>query len=173
VFPGTFDRIPLEDDSIDALVALDVLEHCEDDAASIAEAARVVRPGGCLVMTVPALHSLWSPHDDANRHFRRYQRAELVRVVAGGGFEVERATYFNSLLLPLVYAARLGAKAAHRQGLVGTRPPWGPVNAALRTVFSAEEPWLRRRRLPIGASLMVSARRSSRDGRGPVRARDA
>jgi len=161
VEPGTFEELPVGDRSVDALVALDVLEHCRDDAVALAEAARVVRPGGLLFLTVPAMPSLWSPHDDANRHFRRYDRTRLAGVVSAHGFEVERITYFNTLLLPLAYGAKAGARAVNRKGTVGTRRPWGPVNTALGAVFGLEVTWLRAHRLPLGVSLMLSARRQS------------
>jgi SAM-dependent methyltransferase len=167
VEPGTFEQLPVEDRSLDALIALDVLEHCSDDAVALAEAARALRPGGLLFLTVPALQSLWSPHDEANRHFRRYAREELAALVSAHGFAIERVTYFNTLLLPLAYGAKAGARAVGRKGLVGARQPWGPVNAALSAVFGLEITWLRAHPLPVGVSLMLSARRSPDDTHPP------
>jgi SAM-dependent methyltransferase len=159
VEPGSFEELPVGERSVDALVALDVLEHCPDDDAALVEAARVVRPGGLLFLTVPAMPSLWSPHDEANRHFRRYDRTQLADVVSAHDFEVERVTYFNTLLLPLAYGAKAGARAINRRGAVGARLPWGPLNNALGAVFGLEVTWLRAYSLPLGVSLMLSARR--------------
>lgn len=154
---GSFDRLPAEDASVDLLLTLDVLEHLDDDVAGLAEACRVLRPGGRLVVTVPALPSLWGPHDELNAHRRRYLRAGLSDAIEASGLRVERATYFNSVLLPLGYVGRVGGRLLGLKSDPAVNLPAAPVNAAMRGFFSAEVPWLRRADLPCGMSLLAVA----------------
>ncbi len=87
--------------SIDIVVVLDVIEHLEDDRALVRELMRVLKPGGVLMATVPAYKWLWSSHDVANQHFRRYRRRELARLLRTGGFDVEVCSYvMMSMLFP-------------------------------------------------------------------------
>lgn len=157
VVPGSFERLPVAAGSVDVLLALDVLEHLDDDAAGLAEAARALRPGGRLLITVPALPALWGPHDELNHHRRRYTRAMLRDRVVIAGFRVERVTYFNTLLLPLAWWERTTARRRHRPALV--TQPAAFVNAVLRRIFALERPLLRRVDLPIGLSLLLVASR--------------
>lgn len=157
VVQGSFEQLPVAAGGVDMLLALDVLEHLDDDAAGLAEAARVLRPGGRLLVTVPALPSLWGPHDELNRHRRRYTRAMLRDRVVTAGFRVEHVTYFNTLLLPLAWLERTTARLRQRPAAV--RQPAPIVNAALRRIFALELPLLRVTELPIGLSLLLVASR--------------
>jgi SAM-dependent methyltransferase len=159
VTQGSFERLPAEDASVDLLLALDVLEHLDDDVAGLAEARRVLKSGGTLVVTVPALPSLWGPHDELNAHRRRYLRAGLVEAIGASGLRVERATYFNSVLLPLGYAGRVGGRLLSWKSDPAVNLPVAPVNAAMRGFFGLEAPWLRRADLPCGMSLLAVARK--------------
>lgn len=159
VSSGTFERLPQPDSSVDLLIALDVLEHCEDDMAAGCEAFRVLRPGGFFVLTVPALMSLWGPHDEINAHYRRYTRRSLQAALAQAGLELDRITYFNTLLLPVGYLTRAFARLTGSRAATGVDLPPAALNAALRGVFSVERPWLRRRGLPVGMSLLAVARK--------------
>jgi SAM-dependent methyltransferase len=147
------------DGGVDLLVGLDVLEHCEDDAASVREAARVLAPGGVFVLTVPALPSLWSQHDVDNAHFRRYTRSTLLEPLRAADFEIERVTYFNSLLLPAAYASRWVARATGSRKALGVDMPSKAVNETMKAVFSLEAALLRTVDLPVGMSLLTVARR--------------
>lgn len=100
------ETLPFEDRWFDLLLALDVLEHVEHDDEALAELRRVAAPTGRLLITVPAYQWLWSPHDDSHHHHRRYTLSRLRRLVLRSGWCVQRATYFNSLLLPPIAAAR-------------------------------------------------------------------
>lgn len=157
VTSGTFERLVRDDGSVDLLVALDVLEHCEDDVAAGCEAARVLSPGGVFILTVPALMSLWGPHDDRNAHYRRYTARSLRTALTSAGLRVDRITYFNTLLLPVGYVTRIIARLARSQAVIGVELPPAPLNALLRGVFSLERRWLRRFGLPIGMSLLAVA----------------
>jgi SAM-dependent methyltransferase len=159
VEPGTFEHLPVDDHAVDIVFALDVLEHCGDDAAALAEARRVLRPGGLLIVTVPALPALWSRWDDVNAHRRRYLREGLADLARGAGFEVTRTTYFNMLLLPIGWAVRKLSRPSGGQPPPGADLPPRPVNALLALVFGLERRFLRHAGLPIGMSLLLVARR--------------
>ena len=107
-------------------------------------------------MTVPALPSLWGPHDEINHHLRRYPRSTLVGAVRGAGFGVERVTYFNTLLLPLGWLERSLARRRPRPSAALWLPPQ-PLNRALQWVFGLELHLLRWVDLPIGMSLLLVA----------------
>ena len=148
--------LPFADATFNAVLALDVIEHVEDDVGLLREMRRVLDHEGIAVITVPALPWLWSSHDDVNHHYRRYTRATLERALRSAGLEPLRVSYYNALLLPLA----ITRKFVHRMNGTGdhleTLP--GPANTALRAVLSAELPAIRRWELPIGASLICTAR---------------
>lgn len=157
-------HLPFADDSFDLAVSLDVFEHIEDDVAAIAEVRRVLRPGGRLIATVPALRWLWSEHDEALHHFRRYHRPDFREAVESAGFHVQRLSYYNASLLAPIAAVRLAGNL-HRRFAPGDGPPSSdvsvppePFNSALAAIFGAERHVLKRTSLPIGASLIADLR---------------
>ena len=103
--------------------AFDVVEHCADDARAVAELARVLTPGGRMLLSVPAYQWAWSDHDVQAGHHRRYTRPALTRLVEGGGMRVVRATYAFSGGLPALRrrAARSGASLPRRRATPGSR----------------------------------------------------
>ena len=163
VLPGSLDEpLPFDDASFDLAVALDVLEHVADDAAALAELARVLAPGGRLLVTVPQYGWLWGEHDVLAHHHRRYTRGLLLARAAAAGFEAERVTAFNTVLLAPIAAARLAQRARRRAQPASDlgRTPQGPVNRALEGVLRAEARLIRRgRNLPAGVSLLAVLRR--------------
>jgi SAM-dependent methyltransferase len=153
--------MPFETASFDAVTALDVLEHIEDHAAAVREIRRVLKPGGPLIATVPCHPALYSAHDAALHHVRRYTRPEFLALLQAGGFTVERVTWTNSLLYPVAAAHRFATRLIHgKDG--GTHSDAGttvgPLNALLTRVFQAERRMVQRHDLPFGLSLMVVAR---------------
>lgn len=163
VLRASAERLPLRDACCDLALALDVLEHHEDDGLVAAEIARVLRPGGLLLATVPAFDFLWGPHDEYSHHHRRYRRAGLRRLLEAGGFVVERDGYFNTLLFPAVAGVQLLRRLRRSD-----RPPEaasdlpsrrGPLNEVLRVLFGLEAWWLPHAGLPFGVSAFAVARR--------------
>jgi SAM-dependent methyltransferase len=153
-------ELPAPDASFDVVTALDVLEHIADDNRALREIARVLRPGGLLLATVPAHRWMWGAQDEISHHFRRYSAAEMRGRVQGAGLDLERLTYFNALLFPPIAAVRLARRAMPLRGeprsdFEMTRE--GPVNRLLATLFSSEARWLRGRDLPFGVSLLALA----------------
>src|SRR3954470_10725675 len=92
---GRVEAIPYEDASFDLVTCLDVIEHTDDDVVALSDLRRVTRPGGRLVVSVPAHPRLWSRHDEVNGHRRRYTRPSLTDAAGAAGWRVERLTGFN------------------------------------------------------------------------------
>jgi SAM-dependent methyltransferase len=103
---GSCVALPLDDTSVDCITALDVLEHVEDDRRAVSEFARVLKPGGVALVTVPAMQSLWSDWDVALHHYRRYYHANLLKLFETPSFTVMHWNYVNVLALPVVFTAR-------------------------------------------------------------------
>jgi len=147
--------LPLRSASFDGVIASDVLEHIADDVAAAREIARVLRPGGVFIFSVPAHPWLWSAHDVALWHQRRYRRGELVRLLVGAGFRIRWLSYWNSVLFPVVAARRVIASRAEDKAAVSDTVLPGPwVNRALTGVLRAEARALDWIRFPFGVSLV-------------------
>jgi SAM-dependent methyltransferase len=147
-----------ERDSYDLVALLDVLEHVPDDVGSLKAILRRLKPGGALVLTVPANPWMWSAHDVAHHHFRRYSKRELARVIREAGFEVQLLSFFNALLFPLVAAARIVGKVTRKESADDSLPS-APVNAVLEKVFGLESGMIGRVPMPFGVSLVAVLRR--------------
>ena len=152
------DQVPYKPASFDAVCAFDVVEHVEDDRGSVAALADLVKPGGYLVVTVPAYAWMWSAHDEVHHHKRRYTKPQILRIVQEAGLEPVKASYFNSILFPLAAAVRMAKKLA-RIDSADDKLPAAPLNALFRKIFSAEADWLTRHDLPFGLSVIIIGRR--------------
>jgi len=158
VITGSIDRLPFADDAFDLAVSFDVIEHVDDDRATLRELRRVVSPGGRLVVTVPAYEWLWSSHDEVNHHRRRYTRASLLSAAADSGWRPTRTTHFNSVLLPAAVALRAAERArrapARPHSDLHRTPMW--LNRVLVRPLNAEARVIERGgRLPAGLSLLA------------------
>jgi SAM-dependent methyltransferase len=152
------DAMPFDGSRFDLITLLDVLEHIEDDRGALRELRRVARPGGVLLITVPAYPRLWSSHDELNRHCRRYTRPMLLSRAVEAGWRPLRTTHFNALLLPVAAAWRLGERL--RPGEVPETSELQRTPAALNWLLEqplrAEAALLRGgRRIPAGLSLVA------------------
>jgi SAM-dependent methyltransferase len=155
-------QIPLEEDSLDAVLMLDVLEHISDDKASIQSAIRFLRPGGLIICTVPAYSWLWTKRDEFHHHARRYSMSYFKEILSScTDAEIVIATHINAFLFPLALAERLGRR------LFGISPPTADIsvpplglNCVMKKIFSAERHLINRRiRLPFGLSILAVARK--------------
>ena len=144
----------------DLVVMLDVLEHIEDDGGALRRVGQLLAPGGFLLMTVPALPVLWSIHDVANQHYRRYTLSGLCRRLRESGFEVwSRRYYFGWLVGPLLLRRLLfPGKNAAQASSYRPRVPIRPLNAAVRMVCLLEQWCSRFLPLPLGSSILAIAR---------------
>jgi SAM-dependent methyltransferase len=140
----------------DLVAALDVIEHIADDAAALNGIARVLKPGGKLLMTVPAHQWMWSAHDVVNHHKRRYSKRSLKRLIEASPFRLDKIGYLNSLLFPVAAAQRLASKLTGKDD-ANLAPPREPINQALERVFAAERLLIGRVPLPPGLSLFAIA----------------
>jgi SAM-dependent methyltransferase len=157
VVAGSVDEMPFADDSFDLAVSLDVIEHLPDENQSLSELRRVVKPGGMLVVTVPAYRWLWSDHDIVNHHYRRYTRAMLEQAAARAGWQTLSSTYFNGFLLPAAIAARGAMRLRRTKHPVSDleRTP-RPLNPMLEWPLRLEARMIGAgRRIPAGLSLMA------------------
>ncbi len=156
--------LPFPDAGFDVAVSLDVISDAGtgDDRRALAELARVLKPGGRLCLNLPAFRWLAGEHDLAVETARRYGRAEVRDLLAATGFVPERLTYWNSLLLPAVAAARALSRR-RRRGAAEARSdvtvPPAPINRALLALTRLEGRLLRRVDLPAGSSLLCVARK--------------
>jgi len=140
----------------DLIGAFDVIEHIADDHSAIASLAKRLKPGGKLVVTVPAHQWMWSAHDVVNHHQRRYSKDGLKRLIDQSPLKLEKIGYLNSLLFPLAAAARLAGKVAGRDSSDDMLPP-RPVNWAFEKIFGLERHLVGRLPLPPGLSLFAVA----------------
>lgn len=155
--------LPFVDRSFDVISGLDIIEHLEDDLTALEEMLRICKPGGHLLLTVPAFPFLWSHHDEMSHHKRRYLKRELRDLIQQSGWQIQRLTYFNTLLFPAITLLKVLSPRTRPQerSISDIRyplPSW--LNHLLERVFSAEKWWLRFANFTLGVSLLCVAKRS-------------
>ena len=144
----------IPDGTYHLIALLDVLEHIEEDEASLASIKRKLAPGGRILLTVPANQWMWSAHDAAHHHHRRYSKDRLATVITRAGLRPHRISYFNTLLFPLAAAARIFGKLTAKKESDDQMPP-KPVNSLLGAIFGLERHLVGRVPLPAGVSLVA------------------
>jgi SAM-dependent methyltransferase len=164
------EELPFADSSFDIVTCLDVIEHIEDDRRAVAEIVRVIRPGGLLVLTVPAFEVFWSDHDVINHHRRRYRRPQIVQLL-GSGMKIDLLSYYNTHLFPLAVFVRLLKRIEMKLWPSATRKVTAEntylprsINGLFSRIFGSEIFWLKRGALPIGLSIICVAHKV--DGSG-------
>lgn len=159
-------RLPFATSRFDIVTAMDIIEHIDRDKDALCEIARVLAPGGRLLATVPAFMSLWSEHDEALHHFRRYRAPEFKDTVQRAGLVVEKVSYTITALFPLVWLFRQASKTLRKVRTNDSphahlvRFP-GPINSALRALAEAETGLVRRMNLPFGVTIVLVARKEA------------
>jgi SAM-dependent methyltransferase len=162
--------VPFPSDVFDIVTSFDVLYSLssEDERTAIAEMYRVLKPGGFLIVNVAAMESLRGDHSVLSREVRRYSRASLGSALGLGGFTLERLTYTNATLYPVMALARALQRArglhAEEQASQELRVPPAPVNLALTAALWLESRWLRVVDNPFGSSLLCLARKPASPG---------
>ncbi|MEW6232043.1 MAG: class I SAM-dependent methyltransferase [Chloroflexota bacterium] len=169
---GDAAHLPYADSSFDLVAVLDVIEHCDDDQLALSECQRVLRPGGLLVLTVPAFPWLWSHNDEINRHRRRYTGGELKRKLSQAGSRVRRLAYNNFFIFPLAAGLILARKILGRKPALAApvtdeeayqvemEPVAPALNMALAGIGRLEAALLRFLDLPFGTSIICIAEKT-------------
>jgi SAM-dependent methyltransferase len=166
---GTLESFAQTNRRTDLVMLLDVLEHVEDDIGLLRTARQVLRPGGRLLVTVPALAWLWSGHDRLAHHYRRYTRRQLQAHLEAAGWICERISYFNSLLFPLAAVKKIADRFRQGSPAHGYYDiPGTTMNRWLQAVFASEARWLRHCRFPLGVSLVAVGRLPSSEPVAPL-----
>lgn len=141
----------------DLICLFDVLEHIDEDAETLRRLAHILKPGGRLMVTVPANQWMWGPHDVQLHHKRRYSRASLSKCCGAANVSIDRITFFNSLLFPLAAGVRVFDRVMGREEAAGLEVPVDVLNKTFAKVFGAERVLLRHLDLPWGLSLLLVA----------------
>jgi ubiquinone/menaquinone biosynthesis C-methylase UbiE len=154
------ETLPFAGGTFDVVTALDVLEHTDDDLQALREIHRVCRKEGLLLVTVPAYGFLWSEHDEALKHRRRYTAHELRNKLSVTGFEVMRTSYFITTLFFPILALRIWQgirkNSTRPKTSVVLFPDW--INDSLVGILSLERKVFQRINLPFGVSIVALAR---------------
>ena len=144
--------------SYDLIALLDVLEHVVDDKGSLAAIFERLKPGAALLLTVPANPWMWSAHDAAHHHHRRYRKREIDALARGAGFEIKLLSPFNSLLFPPIAAVRFIGRLRGDESSDDAMPG-AIVNKTLEAIFGLERELIGRVPMPFGVSLVAVLRR--------------
>ncbi|RMD94910.1 MAG: class I SAM-dependent methyltransferase [Calditrichaeota bacterium] len=151
--------------TVDLLSFFDVIEHVQDDAGLVQSYLNYLKPGGWVVITVPAFQFLWSDHDEVNHHYRRYTRPQLQQLITRLGLQVERMTYFNAFLFPPIALARMLQKLKRKFVPAPVAAmhsdferPHQSLDRLLQKVFASERFFLTKLNFPFGVSLLCIAR---------------
>lgn len=159
------EALPFGPAKFDMITALDVLEHVDNDLKALDELLRVMKEDGVLVITVPAYGFLWSEHDEALRHRRRYAASELRNKLTNAGFEVDRISYYITVLFfPILFmrfAQSLAKKSIEAKTSHIILPSW--LNTILIGILGLERLLLRWINLPFGVSIVCLARKAGGD----------
>lgn len=159
VLVGNAEKVPFQPSSFDAVVSLDTLEHVPDHVAAVDGIARSLKPGGVLVLNVPAFRWLWGPHDVALMHQRRYTKGEVKALLEGAGLTVEKLSYSVFLLFPVVVLLRLIDKFKRGPAKVSLPRVSGASNRFLVKLQDMEARWIAAGSLPWGSSVVAVARK--------------
>jgi ubiquinone/menaquinone biosynthesis C-methylase UbiE len=162
--------MPFSSEYFDVITGIGIIEHLDDDHAFLVEMKRLLKPNGVMVLLTSSFPYLWSMHDTANEHKRRYYLRSLNRQINEIGFETIRFSHLNFFLFPLIapmlWSHRLlyGVEAEHPQRILPTPPR--VINAVLTQLLIFEATLMRWLRLPWGISMIGVFRRPVSDHRG-------
>lgn len=159
-------HIPFPDNAFDLAVSFDVLQVVEPDVAAVREMARIVRPGGCVLLTLAAFDMLAGDHAEVWNERRRYTPSTARALAESAGLRVERVSFMFATLFPLMIAVRTAQRVLRpfreRPTHSDMEVPWAPLNTALMRLLDGEAALSRYVRMPIGTSLIVVARKDRR-----------
>jgi len=155
-------KIPFKDDTFDYILLLDVIEHIKDDTAILVEAKRVLKKSGKIIITTPAMQFIWSEHDSAQGHFRRYVRRRIRKIAHESKLSVKRISYFNFFLSPAIIGIRLLSrfKPFKKYGQYNSKLNFDIakksfVNSLLKLIFVSEIKLMQFVNYPFGISIFA------------------
>ncbi|MEO5931417.1 MAG: class I SAM-dependent methyltransferase [Candidatus Kapaibacterium sp.] len=159
VFQMSAQEFPKEKFNVKAVLLLDVIEHIDDDVDVLKTARDIVGKDGRVIITVPAYQWMWSAHDVANHHKRRYNSATLRASLAAAGLQPIKMTYYNTLLFPLAALKKLVDRNKDVKGASdAVDQPSALVNSIFKTIFASEKSIVPSINLPYGVSLLTVAK---------------
>jgi SAM-dependent methyltransferase len=156
---ASIDALPFQGGSFDVVVGVTVVYTVTDDVAAVRELARVLRPGGAILLLEPAFAALRRAHDATVHTVRRYRRAGLEAVVTGAGLRVERSAYAYSFLAPAAFGLAVADRVRRPGGATGSDVDRRALDPVFAPLAALERRWLRRRTVPFGTSALVVASR--------------
>lgn len=146
------------DESFDLICIFDVLEHINDDLETLKSLRKKLNRKGTLIITVPAYMFLWSAHDEANHHKRRYTKKQLIDIVSESGLSVIYTSYFNTILFPIIATVRIINNIINKKAGSDINLPPKAVNNLLKRIFSIEKALLPKISFPFGVSIILIAK---------------
>ena len=156
---GDTNNLPIRSNSIGLIIAMDILEHLENDLNGIDEFHRGLKKGAILLLTVPAFNSLWGIQDVVTGHKRRYSRKEILMKLRQGGFEILRSSYFNFFLFFPILMARRAMRLLGTKINSENEVNLPLVNFVLKAIFSLELYILKYFSFPFGVSIFCIVRK--------------
>ncbi|HLO32230.1 MAG TPA: class I SAM-dependent methyltransferase, partial [Anaerolineales bacterium] len=153
---GDAEKLPIRHGCYDIILTLDIIEHLKDDRSALSEIYRALKPGGSLVIFVPAFQFLWSFQDEIGHHQRRYTAKGLKEKILQTGFEIKKLTYANSLLFPVVWLGRLILRAFPQYFKIISESEMNPtwMNSFLYRIFLTELSIVQFIDFPFGVSIL-------------------
>lgn len=158
---GSVNKLLFKDKSFDLVVSMDVIYHrAVDDQKALREFFRVLRPGGILILRVPAIRWLGTLHDKHVHTRERYSKEELGKKLERAGFAVEKLSFVNLSLVPLVLLRRLWEEIVKPKGSASAVAKFPQIlNSLLSFLLLAEARFLTRGNLPLGIGLVAVCRK--------------
>lgn len=161
IYPGEIRKgslpnaVPFEDAFFDLIVALDVIEHVDEDVLALKTIKTKLKTGGKAIITVPAYMFLWSKFDEINEHKRRYTVPDLKNKLEISGLKIRKISYYNTFLFPVVYLVRNINKLLKRNAENEVAMPSRNINNLLKKIFSFESGILNKMNMPFGVSIIA------------------
>ena len=152
---------PFKNEIFDVITTLDVIEHINEDVEVLKKLQKLLKSDGCLIITVPAFQFLWSEHDVAVSHVRRYNISTLAKILHNSGFKIVRISYFVSFLFPLVAMYRILKKTNVDKENPKPNMVKFPyiINKILEKIMKLENRLLKKINFPFGTSIICIAKK--------------
>lgn len=164
VIKGSILSAPFESNSVDLVLATDIIEHLDDDLSGLREIVRILKPGGKALITVPAFQSLWGLQDEVSHHKRRYRLNPFLKQIETTGLKILDSFYFNYLLFFPIWLARQLIRIFGIELKSENEVNTSALNSVLRTIFKIDVMTARIIKPPFGVSLLVLVEKDKSHG---------